>query len=264
MPDRVDDALKTTPDSLEERIGNLSPERRAVLEKLLRERHNGDDLAAPISRRSKQGPAPLSYAQQRLWFLDQFIPGNTLFNLRSAYPLTGDVDPAILESSLNEIVRRHEVLRTTFRAINGEPYQLVASSFWLNLRLVDLRSKTASRRVEASLALASEEAQRPFDLARGPLLRTALVRMDTQSYVFLLTIHHIISDAWSTGVFWDELNKIWDAFAEGKPSPLPELPIQYADFAVSGAGLVEGASTDQATGILERTTGRNYCPSTSH
>ena len=232
MPDRMDGALKTAPDSLEERIGSLSPERRAVLEKLLRERHQGAALPAPIGRRSSPGPLPLSYAQQRLWFLDQLMPGTTLFNLSTAYPITGEVDPAVLESSLNEIVRRHEVLRTTFRALNGEPYQLVASSFWLNLRLADLRSKPASRRAEASIALASEEAQRPFDLARGPLLRTALVRMDSQSYVFLLTIHHIISDAWSTGVFWEELNKIWDAFAEGKPSPVPELPIQYADFAV--------------------------------
>jgi amino acid adenylation domain-containing protein len=233
MQDRVYGAFKAEPGSLEGRIGSLSSERRALLEKLLRERQkNGTSLPARINRRSDVGPAPLSYAQQRLWFLDQLVPGNTVFNLSTAYSITGEVEPAVLELSLNEIVRRHEVLRTTFRAVNGEPLQLVSPTFWINLRLVDLRSKPASRRNEALLLLASEEAQRPFDLARGPLLRTTLVRLENQSYVFLLTIHHIISDAWSSGVFWEELTKIWDAFAEGKPSPLPQLPIQYADFAV--------------------------------
>lgn len=232
MPDRIDSSPKNEGEDLERRIGELSPQRRAVLERLLRERNGPTKNLSPIRPRAGGGPAPLSYAQQRLWFLDQLMPRTNLFNLSSAYRIVGTVDPAVLESSLNEIVRRHEVLRTTFRAVNGEPFQMVAPSSWIALRLVDLSSKPASRRDAAALAVASEEAQRPFDLERGPLLRTTLARMDKEEYIFLLTIHHIISDAWSAGVFWQELTKIWDAFAEGKPPPLPDLLIQYADFAV--------------------------------
>jgi amino acid adenylation domain-containing protein len=240
MPDRIDNTLKSEAETLERRIGELSPQRRAVLERLLREHRGSAKSLGPIVPRAGAGPAPLSYAQQRLWFLDQLMPGTNLFNLSSAHRINGQVDPAVLESSLNEIVRRHEVLRTTFRAVNGEPFQVVAPSSWIALRLVDLSSKPASRREAAALALASEEAQRPFDLERGPLLRTTLARMDKEEYMFLFTIHHIISDAWSTGVFWQELTKIWDAFAEGKPSPLPDLPIQYADFAVWQRDWLEG------------------------
>ena len=206
----------------------------AQLAKLVEEaRGRGEEnRTQAIVPRADAGPAPLSYAQQRLWFLDQLMPGTNRFNLSSAHRIGGWVDPAVLESSLNEIVRRHEVLRTTFRAVNGEPFQIVAPTSWIALRLVDLSSKPVSQREAAALALASEEAKRPFDLERGPLLRTTLARMDKEAYIFLFTIHHIISDAWSTGVFWQELTQIWDAFAEGKPSPLPDLPIQYADFAV--------------------------------
>ena len=217
-----------------------------------------------IVPRADAGPAPLSYAQQRLWFLDQLMPGTNRFNLSSAHRIGGWVDPAVLESSLNEIVRRHEVLRTTFRAVNGEPFQIVAPTSWIALRLVDLSSKPVSQREAAALALASEEAQRPFDLERGPLLRTTLAQMDKEEYIFLFTIHHIISDAWSTGVFWQELTQIWDAFAEGKPSPLPDLPIQYADFAVWQRNWLRGPGTGEATGVLERTTGGNGPPTTSH
>jgi amino acid adenylation domain-containing protein len=237
--------LNADTESLETRIGELSPQRRALLEKLLREQTGRGELPAAIRRRVQSGPAPLSHAQQRLWFLDQLMPGNTLFNLSSAYRISAPVDVAVLESSLNEVVRRHEALRTTFRAVNGEPFQLVAPSCWLALRLADLRSTAASRREQAALALASEESQRPFDLARGPLLRTTLVRINEADYIFLLTMHHIISDAWSMGLFWTELSAIWDAFAEGKPSPLPELPIQYADFAEWEREWLDGGVLDK-------------------
>ena len=245
MPDRIDSTFRNEAEALERRIGELSPQRRAVLERLLRERNSPTQSLAQIFPRIGAGPVPLSYAQQRLWFLDQLMPGTNLFNLSLAHRIADQVDPAVLESSLNEIVRRHEALRTTFRAVNGEPFQMVAPSSWIALRLVDLSSKPASLREAAALALASEEAQRPFDLERGPLLRTTLARMDKEEYVFLLTIHHIISDAWSTGVFWQELTKIWDAFAEGKPSPLPDLPIQYADFAVWQRDWLRGPALEE-------------------
>jgi amino acid adenylation domain-containing protein len=219
-------------ESLEKRISGLTPERRALLEKLLQERTNGSSGPKPIPSRNPGQPIPLSYAQERLWFLDQLLPGNTLYNINSTYPIHEPVDAAILESSLNEIVRRHESLRTTFRSVNGEPYQIVSPSYWLPLRYVDLRPVPDAQREQAATRLAAEESQRPFDLARGPLVRATLVQMDEADYVFLLTMHHIISDGWSMGVFWTELSSIWEAFANRRPSPLRELPIQCADFAV--------------------------------
>jgi amino acid adenylation domain-containing protein len=175
---------------------------------------------------------PLSFAQERLWFLDQFLPGNSTYNLSSAFRIRESLDAAILESSLNEIVRRHESLRTTFRSSNGVPYQIVAPSYWVPLRIIDLRAVPASQREAMATKIVGEESQRPFDLARGPLLRTVLVRLDEADYMFLLTMHHIIADLWSMGVFWKELSVILQAFTSGSMSPLPELSVQYADFAV--------------------------------
>ncbi len=145
---------------------------------------------------------PLSFAQRRLWFLDQLEPGNAFYSLPLAVPFNVPVNTTVLERSINEIVRRHEALRTVFDVIDGEPVQIVAP------------------------------AQRPFDLAHGPLLRTALLRRSTEDHIFLLVMHHIISDGWSLGVFWRELVALYNAFYVARPSPLPDLPIQYADFAV--------------------------------
>ncbi len=220
-------------ESLEKRINELTPEKRAALEKLLRERSSdGSGRFSTIARRPPGKPVPLSYAQERLWFLDRLMPGNTLYNLSSAYRIQENVNPAVLESSLNEMVRRHESLRTTFRPLNGEPYQIIAPSYWIPLHLMDLRSMPSRKREAAASRLTAEESQRPFDLSRGPLLRSTLVRMDETDYLFVLTMHHIISDGWSMGVFWTELSAIWDAFASGQPSPLPDLRVQYGDFAI--------------------------------
>jgi amino acid adenylation domain-containing protein len=176
---------------------------------------------------------PTSFAQQRLWFLDQLVPGNAFYNVDNAIYMTmGPDDVPVLERSLNEIVRRHETLRTTFKAVDGEPWQVIASSLQLALPVIDLRHLPATQRQAEALRLATEEARQPFDLAAGPLVRTKLLRTGEAEYVFLLSMHHIISDGWSMGVFWKELTAIWEAFEEGRPSPLPELSIQYADFAV--------------------------------
>jgi amino acid adenylation domain-containing protein len=138
----------------------------------------------------------------------------------------------VLERSLNEIVRRHESLRTTFQAVDGEPWQVIAPSLQLPLPVMDLRTLPAAQRQAEALRLATEEARQPFDLAAGPLVRATLLRMEEEAYVFLLTMHHIVADGWSMGVFWEELTAVWEAFEQGQPSPLPELSIQYADFAV--------------------------------
>lgn len=174
---------------------------------------------------------PLSFAQQRLWFLDRLVPGNPFYCESNALRFTVPLSVPELEWSLNEIVRRHESLRTTFDAVNGQPRQIIAPTLYVPLAMIDLRAlPPAEREVEAQ-RLAAEEAQQPFDLAVGPLMRATLVHLDESDYAFLLTLHHIICDGWSLQVLFQELSTLYQAACEGAPSPLPELPIQYADFA---------------------------------
>jgi amino acid adenylation domain-containing protein len=175
---------------------------------------------------------PTSFAQERLWFLDQLVPNSAFYNLDTSLRLYSAVDHAVLERSLNEIVRRHETLRTTFRVIDGTPVQVVVSSLHLDLPLIDLSARGTFERDLSVLQIATEESQRPFNLASGPLIRATLVRLDNEDYVFLLTMHHIISDGWSMSVLFQELSELYEAFGAGQSSPLRELSIQYADFAV--------------------------------
>ncbi|MCP4659191.1 MAG: AMP-binding protein, partial [bacterium] len=179
---------------------------------------------------------PLSFAQQRLWFLDQFEPASPVYNIPHAVRLGGAVSATVLERVFNEVVRRHEVLRTTFASEAGEPRQVIAAELALALPVVDLASLPAEQREVEARRLAAAEARRPFDLTRGPLLRVTLLRLDPEDQAVLVTMHHIVSDGWSMGVFVGELAALYDAFsrsaaAPGRPSPLAELPIQYADFA---------------------------------
>jgi amino acid adenylation domain-containing protein len=218
----------------------LSAERRALFEILLRQ--EGVDPVADqrLTRRSQAGPAPLSFAQQRLWFLDQLVPGNPFYNIPAVLRIRAPLDAAVLERSLNEIVRRHEILRTTFVPVNGEPVQVVAPALRLALPLVDLRDRPAAEREAEAGRLATAEARRLFDIAQGPLLRATLLRLDAADHVLLLTMHHIVSDGWSMGLLLRELTALYDAFAVGRPSPLPELPLQYADFAVWQRAWLQG------------------------
>ncbi|HEX2250800.1 MAG TPA: condensation domain-containing protein, partial [Gemmatimonadales bacterium] len=191
-----------------------------------------------IPRRSATDPCRLSFAQQRLWFLDQIEPANPAYNIHVALRLTGALSVPILEQSLSEILRRHEALRTTFRTVDGQPVQIIASAKPLRLPVVDLSGlRTPDRETEVQ-RLAAEEAGSPFHLARGPLFRTMLLRLDAEEHVLLLTMHHIVSDGWSTEVLYRELGTLYEAFSAAPGaraaggSPLPELPIQYADYAV--------------------------------
>lgn len=195
----------------------------------------------PVSRAAD---LPLSFAQQRLWFLDQMEPGNPLYNLPGAVRLKGSLNVAALEQSFNEIVRRHEALRTTFKTVDGQPVQAINPTLRLTLPILDWRQLSESEREAEVLRLADEERERPFDLANGPLLRITAVRLDEAVYVALLTMHHIVSDAWSTGIFVRELSTLYEAFSTGQPSPLPELPIQYADFAVWQRQWLQGEVLD--------------------
>ena len=191
----------------------------------------------PIRPVPRTGDLPLSFAQQRLWFLDRLAPDNPFYNIFGAVRLTGALDVEALRRTFREIVRRHEALRTTFRVVDGHPIQAIAPMLGFEVPLINLHGflseQTATERVRAELArLSIEERLRPFNLARGPLVRAYLVRLAPREHTLLLNFHHIISDGWSMGILFRELGALYRAFSEGVPSPLLELPIQYADFAV--------------------------------
>jgi amino acid adenylation domain-containing protein/non-ribosomal peptide synthase protein (TIGR01720 family) len=218
----------------------------------------------PLVARPRSGPVPLSFAQERLWFLDQLEGPSAQYNMPAALALSGDLRLPALARALDEVVRRHEVLRTTFGAADGRPFQVVhagypqASPRW---PLVDL-SRLAGRRGgsgagDGALAdLARREARRPFDLARGPLARATVVRRGPGEHVLLLTLHHAVADGWSMGVLVRELSALYAAFAAGRPSPLPDLAVQYADFALWQREWLQGAAMEERLAYwLERLDG---------
>src|SRR6185369_969547 len=190
---------------------------------------------APITPVPRDRPLPLSFAQHRLWFIDQLDPGSPLYNLPVALGVEGPLDAGVLALCLGEIDRRHESLRTVFPVSDGgggEPVQMIRPATPFVLPVADLSGLPESRREAVALCLAGEEAGRPFDLTSGPLLRGVLLRLAADDHVVLLTLHHIASDGWSMGILVREVAALYAAFAAGLPSPLPELPVQYADFAV--------------------------------
>ncbi|HEU4595117.1 MAG TPA: amino acid adenylation domain-containing protein, partial [Pyrinomonadaceae bacterium] len=190
-------------------------------------------VSGPPIRPAERGEAlPMSFAQQRLWFLDQLEPGNPSYNQASAIRFRGELNSEALEQCLNEIVRRHEVLRTVFTNHEGHPRQVIIPSLTIPLRRYDLRDLRDDERESELRRLMNTEGRLPFDLARGPLLRITLIQLDETEHVLLFTTHHIVSDGWSMGVLIREAGLLYDAFSRGADSPLPELPVQYADYAV--------------------------------
>lgn len=175
---------------------------------------------------------PVSFAQQRLWFLDQLRPGDPAYNLPFSVRLKGPLNVSAFNSAIEEIVRRHEVLRTTFTMLKGEPVQVVSPSATLPVNRIELTELSEDARERAAQYLAGEEARRSFNLKRGPLTRISVARLDQHEHIILLIMHHIISDAWSKGVLIDEITVLYEAFSAGRPSPLSELEIQYADYSV--------------------------------
>ncbi len=188
--------------------------------------------APPIVSVARTENLPLSFAQQRLWFLDQLEPGSAFYNVPTALRLTGSLDAAVLAQALSEVVRRHESLRTTFAEADGQPVQLIHPPSALALPVEDLGHLDETEREAQAQQLATEEAQQPFDLAAGPLLRVRLLRLSDEQHILLFTMHHIISDGWSMGVLIREVTGLYEAYLKGEASPLAELSIQYADFAV--------------------------------
>ncbi|HEX7318159.1 MAG TPA: amino acid adenylation domain-containing protein [Pyrinomonadaceae bacterium] len=203
-----------------EYVAALSPEKRALLELLLKRKGNVFNTF------------PLSFAQQRLWFLDQLEPGSPLYNISLAVRLTGTLDRDALARAISEVVRRHEVLRTTFPLAEGRPVQVVNDAAPVPLALTDLRTLDPGAAESEARRILGAESRGTFDLSTGPLLRTRLVRLGEQEHVLVLVMHHIVSDGWSTGVLVREVTALYAAYSAGHESPLAELPIQYADFAV--------------------------------
>jgi Condensation domain len=231
---------------LSKRIASLSEEKRRRLTDLLR-RHTNAAPTPPIGR-VERGDAsffPLSFAQLRLWFLDQLEPGSAAYNVPVHMRLRGPLDPSILGRSLDEVVRRHESLRTSFECVGGEPWQLVHEDAPVALRLEDLSALPGVEREAEVSRLAAEEVWKPFDLTAAPLVRARLLRLGPEEHVFLLTMHHIITDGWSVGVLLRELDALCDAFSRGFATPLPELPVQYADYAVWQREWLQGEELDR-------------------
>ncbi|MGH8772842.1 MAG: condensation domain-containing protein, partial [Burkholderiales bacterium] len=195
----------------------------------------------PIEALSREGALALSFAQERLWFLDQLEGPSAAYNVPGGVRLCGPLDVVALERSLREIVQRHEVLRTSFPTVEGVAVPQIAPVREVGLPVVELQGLGDEEREAEVRRLAVEEAQRPFDLARGPLLRVCLVKLGEEDHGLLVTLHHIVTDGWSLGVFIHELSALYPAFATGRPSPLVALPIQYADFAAWQREWLQGA-----------------------
>jgi amino acid adenylation domain-containing protein len=191
---------------------------------------------------------PLSFAQERLWFLGELEGAGSAYNIPVPVRLTGALDAAALERALGEVVRRHEALRTTFRQAGDAPVQVIAPFAGLALATGDLRGMAADAREAEMRRRAAQDAARPFDLAAGPLFRASLLRLADDEHVLLICMHHAVGDGWSTGVLFRELSALYAAFAAGQPSPLAELPVQYADFAVWQREHLQGQALDRQLG----------------
>jgi len=223
------------------RLATLSREEKlALVARLAREKKAA---AEPVPRFH-----PLSFAQQRFWLLDQLQPGSPVYNMPVALHLQGELSVPALRASLREVVRRHGTLRTTFVLVDGQPFQKVAARADIPLGVIDLGGLGPREREGELTRLVREHARRPFDLARGPLLRGSLVRLGEREHAVLLNQHHIISDGWSTGVLEREVVALYGAFSAGRPSPLPELSLQYADFAVWQRGWLAGEALERQVG----------------
>ncbi|WP_437320796.1 type I polyketide synthase [Sorangium sp. So ce385] len=194
----------------------------------------------PIARIPRDGPLPLSFAQHRLWFVDQLEPGSPAYNIPFVVRATGRLDVDALRRSLFEIARRHEALRTTFSARDGVPFPVISPEARVPFRMSDLEHLAGEALDAAVSALVLEESLEPFDLSRGPLLRVRVIRKRRDEHVIALVVHHVVFDVWSVGVFVGELAALYGGFAQGQPSRLPELPAQYVDFAAAQRAWLSG------------------------
>lgn len=200
---------------------------------------------------------PASFGQKRFWFLDQFEPGSPWYNIPSAFRLKGNFNVEVFRKAVQTIVDRHEILRTVFEAQDGEPVQVVFPKWKLEIPLIDLTKLDDAKKEKEITRLATEEARKPFDLAKGPLTRISILKAAANDHVVLLTMHHIISDGWSMGILISEITTLYGAFLEGKPSSLPELPIQYGDFAEWQTEYLRGETLQKQLEFWKKQIGSN-------
>ncbi|CAG1004937.1 partial nonribosomal peptide synthetase DhbF, partial [Anaerolineales bacterium] len=212
-------------------LAELTERKEEILAFLRRAKHITGSISSLKRSGTLETELPLSFAQERLWFLSQLAPNSSDYNIPEAIQLTGPLNVAALEQAFNEIVRRHESLRTTFATVSGHPRQVIAPALTISLPVIDLHALPDTVRKAELHRVSTAEAQRSFDLTHGPLLRIALLRLNEEEHILLLTVHHIIFDGWSMGIFNQEMTILYQAFMVGQRSPLPKLPIQYTDFA---------------------------------
>src|SRR3954468_142632 len=174
---------------------------------------------------------PASFAQQRLWFLDQLEPDTPAYNLVRAFRITGPLDVEAFTKAIGAIVQRHEALRTVFETVEGEARQVVVSSVEVQVPVIDLAYLPADQTEPEALRIASEEGKKPFDLTQGPLFRSLLVRLNQNQHLLVLAMHHIITDGWSISILFRELARTYEGLVDGKKPDLPELPVQYTEYA---------------------------------
>ncbi|MFL9458785.1 condensation domain-containing protein [Tolypothrix bouteillei VB521301_2] len=211
--------------------------------------------APPILPRANNSDLPLSYAQQRLWFLDQLEPNSASYNIPIALRLVGNLNRAALEQSLIEIIARHETLRTNFVTVDGTASQIIQTQANWTLRILEWQNLAKSEQEIGIKKLAQLQAIEPFDLAKGALIRATLVVLSQTEHILLVCMHHVVSDAWSLSVFVGELAALYNAYAQGQPSPLEPLPLRYADFAIWQARIGCKECPENQLELLAATTG---------
>lgn len=231
------------------RLGQLSPEKRALLERALLRRRAAAGGGAAIPPRDRGTPAPLSFPQQRLWFLDHLAPGNPTYNAVVGFRLHGPLDPPRLARAFTVVAGRHEVVRTVFRATDGLPHQHVLDDWELPLPLVDLRGHEPEGRDAELERLMREEPRRSYDLAHDLMMRLLLVRLDADEWVLLLMEHHIAFDGWSDEILCAEVAEVYTALGEGRAPELPTLPVQYGDFAAWQRTSLSDSQLDRLRGF---------------
>ena len=232
-------------DALTARMAHLTPERQQLVRRLLEAEGVESGRLPILEQRREDEPVPLSFAQERLWFLEQLTPGTAAFHVHTGLPIDSAVDVGVLERSLQEITRRHDILRSRIVVIDGSPTQVVSPDFRLSLPVDDLSTLDREARRTAIVRLATEEATARFDLLSGPLIRTRLLRLGVVEWMLLVTTHHIVCDGWSMEVFNRELQELYSSGVSGRVAALAPLPIQYADFALWQRRWMQGQALEQ-------------------
>ncbi|HEV2644185.1 MAG TPA: condensation domain-containing protein, partial [Candidatus Elarobacter sp.] len=240
------DTLAERRREIETRLAALSPAKRALLQRAAIPAACSGSPRETIPRRPEGTHAPLSFAQELVWLLQQADPGMHGYNVPRVVRLDGALDIGALQRALDAIVERHEVLRTTLRVVNGRPVQVVGPPAPVSLTRIDLSGLPNNVRETEAVSTVRELSRRPFDLARDPLLRVTLITMAPDDHVLLLESHHVASDGWSRNILFSELSTLYEAFAAGRPIELLPLPIQYGDYAAWERATLTGARLDHS------------------